>query len=121
MNTGHVRVSAVTRGLGCVIKVSGELSQVTEREFAVQVAEALATSRGPLLFDVSDVDFVDLRGARALARALRTVQQPREAGLDGCSLTMLSVLGAIGFDLPHKPELTRARLRLTARQGTSAR
>jgi hypothetical protein len=35
-------VSSQPRGLGCVIQVSGELTLVTEREFAALVAEALA-------------------------------------------------------------------------------
>lgn len=61
MDAGHIRVSSVTRGLTCVIEVSGELTQATERKFAAQVAEAQVALRGPVLFDVSGVNFVDCR------------------------------------------------------------
>lgn len=124
MDAGRIRVSSGTRGPGCVIKISGELTLVTENEFTALVTETLAASRGPVLFDVSGVDFVDCRGARALAKAVRAVPPPREAGLDGCGLTMRRVLGTIGFDLPHGPELAtaaQARLEPRARAGTPSR
>ena len=124
MDAGHIGVSPVMRGLTCVIKVSGELTCATEGEFAAGVAEALAGSRGPALFDVSGVDFVDLAGARALARVVRAVPSPREAGLDGCGPMMRGVLGAIGFDPPNRPELTgevRPRRRPPARSATPSR
>jgi len=124
MDAGHIEVSFETRGPVCVIQVSGELTLLTEQEFAALVAEALATSRGPVMFDVSGVDFVDVRGARALAKAVRAVPQPREAGLEGCSLTMRGILRAIGFDLPHQPEMagaSQARLHPRARQSTLSR
>lgn len=105
MDAGHIRVSSVTRGLTCVIEVSGELTQATEHKFAAQVAEAQVALRGPVLFDVSGVNFVDCRGARAMARAVRAVPPPHEARLRGCSPTMRRVLRAIGFDLPHRSEL----------------
>lgn len=124
MDAGHIEVSSRTRGLGCVIQVSGELTLVTEREFAAVVSEALAASRGPVLFDVSGVDFVDCRGARALAKAVRGVPPPREAGLDGCSLTMRRILGTIGFDVPRRPEMAGValvRLQPHTRPGTPSR
>ncbi len=124
MDAGHIRVSSQPRGFGCVIQVSGELTGVTEREFAALVADAVATSQGSVIFDVSGVNFVDCRGARALAKAVQAVPQPREAGLDGCGPAMRSVLGAIGFDLPHRPEMAgpaRARFQPRARPGTPSR
>jgi anti-anti-sigma regulatory factor len=124
MDAGQIRVSSQARGLGCVIRVSGELTLVTEREFAALVAKALAASWGPVLFDVSEVDFVDCRGARALVKAVRAVPPPREAGLDGCSLTMRGILATIGFDLPRRPEMASAalaRLEPRARPGTPSR
>lgn len=124
MDAGQIQVSSQPRGLGCVIQVSGELTVVTEGEFAALVAEVLAASRGPVLFDVSGVDLVDCRGARALTKAVQGVPQPREAGLDGCSLTMRSILGAIGFDLPNRPEMAgaaRVRLQPRPRPGAASR
>ena len=124
MDAGHIRVGSVPRGPGCVIKISGELTLVTENEFTALVTETLAACHGPVLFDVSGVDFVDCRGARALAKAVRAVPPPREAVLDGCSPTMRSVLGTIGFDLPHWPELattSQARPEPRVRAGTPSR
>jgi hypothetical protein len=68
------------------------------------VAGALAASRGPVLFDLSGVKFVDLAGARAVTRAVQAVPPPHEARLSGCSPTMRRVLKAVGFDLPHQGE-----------------
>jgi anti-anti-sigma regulatory factor len=63
MDAGEIRVSFIAGDPTCVIKVSGELTLATEREFAARAAEALAASRGPVLVDVSGLDFVDRSGA----------------------------------------------------------
>lgn len=104
MDAGYVRVSSVERGPGCVITVSGELTLATEAEFTARVAEALAASVGPVLFDVSGLDFVDCRGARALARAVLGVP-PGEARVDGCQPAVRRVLAALGLELPDRAGL----------------
>ena len=106
MDADLVRVSYATRGLACAIKVSGELTLATEPEFTARVTEALAAARGPVIFDVSGLNFMDCCGARALVRAVQAVP-PREAGLHGCSPAMRRILEALGFDLPHQAELPR--------------
>lgn len=102
MCADHVRVSSVARGLASLIEVSGELTLTTEREFAVRVAEVLATCRGPLLFDLSGLDFMDCRGARALATAVCAA--PSLTELYGCKPIVRRVLDVLGFDLPYRPE-----------------
>jgi anti-anti-sigma factor len=98
----HVRVSSEARDSACVVTVGGELTLATEGEFAVRSAQALAASHGPVLFDVSGVEFADCRGARALARALRAVE-PRLVGLEGTSPALRRLLTALAFDLPQAP------------------
>lgn len=102
MGADHIRVSSVTRDLACLIEVSGELTLITEREFAVGAGEALAACRGPVLFDLSGLDFLDCRGARALARAVGAAPPPTE--LYGCKPIVRRVLDALGLDLPYRPE-----------------
>ena len=102
MGAGYIRVSSVARGLACVIEVSGELTLTTEREFTDRVAEAMAASQGSVLFDLSGLDFVDCRGARALARAAHAVPSRRPA-LYGCNPVVRRVLEALGLDLPYRP------------------
>jgi anti-anti-sigma factor len=82
--------------------VSGELTLATEAEFTTRVAQALAGSRGPVLFDVSGLDFADCSGARALARAVLAVPSPG-TGLCGCNTEVRRVLEALGLELPHRP------------------
>ncbi len=102
MGARHVRVSSEVRDSACVVTVSGELTLATESEFAVRSAQALAASHGPVLFDVSGVEFADCRGARALARALRAIA-PRLVGLEGASPALGRLLAALAFDLPPAP------------------
>jgi anti-anti-sigma factor len=99
----YIRVSSVACDPACVIEVSGELNLITEREFAVRAAEVLAACRGPVLFDLSGLDFLDCRGARALARAVGSVPSPG-AELHGCKPLVCRVLDVLGFDLPYRPE-----------------
>lgn len=102
MDAGYIRVSCVERDPGCVITVSGELTLTTEAEFTARVAQALAGTGGPVLFDASGLDFADCRGARALARAVRAVPWPG-TGLRGCNTEVRRVLEALGLELPHWP------------------
>lgn len=102
MDAGHVRLSSEIRDSLCFVKVSGELTQVSERDFAARTDEALAVFRGPILFDLSGLTFLDRHGARALARTLAAVP-PRQAGLHGCSPAVRQVLTALGFDLTQAP------------------
>jgi anti-anti-sigma factor len=106
MDAGYIRVSSVTRDMACVIEVSGELTLTTEHEFSEQVAEVLAASHGPVLFDLSGLSFLDCRGARALARAVHAVPS-RGPVLYGCNRVVRRVLDALGLDLPYQPELER--------------
>jgi anti-anti-sigma regulatory factor len=73
----------------------------TEAEFTARVAQALAVSGGPALFDVSGLDFADCCGARALARAVAGVPSG-EARVDGCRPAVRRVLGALGLELPFQ-------------------
>ena len=104
MGARHIRVSSDVRHSACVVAVSGELTLATEREFAVLTARALAASHGPVLVDVSGVEFADCHGARALVRALRAVP-PRPVGLEGASPAMRRLLAVLAFDLPQAPRL----------------
>ncbi len=101
MDAGYVRVSSVERDHGCVVTVSGEITLATEAEFTAQVAQALAAARGPVLFDLSRLDFADCRGARALARAVLTVPSG-EAGVHGCNTAVRRVVEALGLELPYR-------------------
>lgn len=118
MDAGYIRVSCVERDPGCVITVSGELTLATEAEFTARVAQSLAASRGPVLFDVSGLDFADCSGARALTRAVLAVPWPG-TGLCGCNTEVRRVLEALGLELPHRPgpggaPATRPRARARA-------
>lgn len=103
MGARHIRVSSGVRDSGCVVTVNGELTLATEREFAVRTAQALAASRGPVLFDVSGVEFADCHGARALARAI-SAASPRPVGLEGASPVLRRLLAALALDLPQAPQ-----------------
>lgn len=105
MESGYIQVSSVARATTFVVMVSGELTMLTEDEFTSRVAEALAASQGPVVFDVSGLDFMDCHGARALAKAVHAAA-PREGEVLGCSDAMRRVLDALGFDLPHRQTLT---------------
>lgn len=102
MGARHIRVSSGVRDSACVVTVNGELTLATEREFAVRTAQALAASRGPVLFDVSGVEFADCHGARALARAISGAL-PRPVGLEGASPVLRRLLAALALDLPQAP------------------
>lgn len=80
MGACHIRVSSGVRDSACVVTVNGELTLAIQREFAVRTVQALAASRGPVLFGVSGVEFPDCHGTRPLARAIRLVP-PRPVGL----------------------------------------
>jgi anti-anti-sigma regulatory factor len=99
-------VSFSRRGLAGVVKVDGELTRVTGAEFATRAAAALAAFRGPVLFDLSGLDFIDTQGARTLTALLRA--DPARASLYGCSPVMRRVLQATGYDLPPEPALPPA-------------
>jgi anti-anti-sigma factor len=103
MGAEHIRVSSVARDLACLIEVSGELTLTTDREFGARVAETLAAWRGPVLFDLSGLDFIDCHGARALARAVRSAPS-HKAELYGCKPLVRRVLDVLGSDLPYRPE-----------------
>jgi anti-anti-sigma factor len=123
MEISYVLVSSVARVSSVVITVSGELTLVSEREFTARVTEALAASQGPVVFDVSGLEFMDCRGARALAWAVHAAS-PRETGVLGCSAAGRRILGALGFDLPHRLALTApvpARQRPLASSGARSR
>jgi anti-anti-sigma factor len=116
-------VNSAVHNLACVIKVSGELTVVTEREFAARVDETLAESRGPVLFDLSELNYLDCCGARALTRAVRAVPSG-ETGLRGCNPLVRRVLDALALDLPYVRERdSKVTLRplSRARAGTSSR
>jgi anti-anti-sigma factor len=120
MDAGKIRVNFIAGDPTCVIKVSGELTLATEREFTARLGEALAASRGPVLFDVSGLDFADCSGARALVKAVDAVP-PRAAKLHGCGRTVRRVLDALGCDLPYTsgfagevPGRPRPRVRVAA-------
>lgn len=106
MNAVHVQLSFELHGPACLVKVGGELTAVTEREFTGRALQALAAFPGPVLFDLSGLEFVDGHGARALAKALAAVP-PRETGLYQCSPAMRRILAAFGLDLP--PASAQAR------------
>ena len=123
MDASYIQVSSVARGPARVITVHGELTLATEAEFTAQVAEALAASRGAVLFDVSGLDFADCRGARALARAVQAVPSG-EAAVHGCNTAVRRVVDALRLDLPYRSEPAGAvltRPRLPIRAGTLAR
>jgi anti-anti-sigma factor len=123
MDAGEIRVSSIAGHPACVIKVSGELTLMTEREFAIRVAEALGVCPGPVLFDVSGLDFVDCSGARALVRAVRAVP-PGQGRLHGCGRPVRRVLDALGYDLPYMPGFAgeiRARPRPRVQAGVLSR
>jgi anti-anti-sigma regulatory factor len=103
MEAPRVRVDSAAGDRARVIEVSGELGVTTERVFAERVADALASSSGPVLFDLSGLRVADVRGARALARSVRAVA-PREAGLRGVQPGTRRLLDALGFELPYQPE-----------------
>jgi anti-anti-sigma factor len=123
VDAGDIRVSTEVSDHACVIEVSGELTFTTEPEFTVRVTQAVAASRGLVLFDLSGLDFLDCRGARALARAVHAVPS-RETGVRGCNPAVRHVLDALGFDLPYRPEPAGPvplRPRPGALAGTSSR
>lgn len=103
MGSGYVRVSSVVRDSACVIEVRGELTLATEREFTVLTTAALTACRGPVLFDLSGLNFLDCHGARALTRAVSSAL-PRGAELYGCKPLVRRVLDILGSDLPYRPE-----------------
>ncbi|MBV9796042.1 MAG: anti-sigma factor antagonist [Actinobacteria bacterium] len=105
MGAGRIGVSFELRGSACVIGVHGELTVPTSHEFTGQVTMALAALGGPVLFDVSGLDFVDCHGARVLARELRAVSA-RGAGLYGCRPVVRRFFELLGFDLPYVTTLT---------------
>ena len=123
MGADYVRVSSIARGRACVIEVRGELTLTSEREFTVLTTEALTACHGPVLFDLSGLDFLDCHGARALAKAVRSAP-PHEAELHGCKPLVRRVLDILGFDLPYRPEPvseTPASPRLRVRVGALTR
>lgn len=105
MDAGHIRVSFDVQDATCIVKVAGELTLVTEQQFTTRAAEALAAFRGPVLFDLTGLDFIDCRGARALAGVLRAAPGP--AGVHGCNPVVRRFLEVAGFDLPRWSGLAR--------------
>ena len=106
MAAGHIGVSFELRESACIVKVHGELTWVTGHEFTARLTQPLAVFRGPVLFDLSGLDFVDCHGARVLAGALHSVAS-RETGLFGCNPAVRRFLDLLGLDLPHVATLAR--------------
>lgn len=106
MAASHIGVSFELRESACIAKVDGELTWATGHEFTARLTQPLAVFRGPVLFDLSDLDFVDCHGARVLAGALHSVAS-RETGLYGCNSVVRRFLDLLGLDLPHVATLVR--------------
>jgi anti-anti-sigma factor len=106
VDAGLVQVSFSRRGPAGVIKAEGELTRATEFGFVTQAAAALAAFRGPVVFDLSGLEFIDSQGARALAALLGAA--PGRASLSGCSPVVGRVLRATGCDLPQAPAAAAA-------------
>lgn len=67
MKAPPLKVRVRRNGRLCVLRVSGELDIATAASFAAQAAEALRIPPGQFVLDLSGLEFVDVRGARALA------------------------------------------------------
>jgi anti-anti-sigma factor len=106
MEAGRVGVSFELRKSACIVRVHGELTVLTSHEFTARVTKALPAFSGPVLFDVSCLEFADCHGARTLAEALRAVSR-RETGLYGCSPAVRRLFDMLKLDLPYVATLIR--------------
>jgi anti-anti-sigma factor len=95
----YLRVRAERRGNLCVLKVWGDLEAFTAGQFAAEAGKALHETPGPVLVDLSGLDFIDAAGARALAAVARSVPRWRLAGVRGCQPRVRRVLDLAGLDL----------------------
>ncbi len=75
--TGFELRSAALGDLGRVLRIGGEIDLASGDALGAAVQETLATSVAFLMFDLSDIDFIDVAGLRALGAG---VAQCRAAG-----------------------------------------
>jgi anti-anti-sigma factor len=82
----------------CELTVSGELDACVAGRFADAAMEAVRTATGPVLVDLSGLEFMDVSGARSLAAVIRVIT-PRRAGLRSCRPPVRRVLELLGLDV----------------------
>ena len=97
----HLCATVAFDGLVCVLTVSGELDLLATGKYADVAAAALRTGPERFVLDLSALEFVDCRGARALAATVQAVP-------DGCPVIARSVspaahrvLELLGLSLEH--------------------
>ncbi len=94
-----LQVSAEHRGARSVIHVGGEIDICTSPQLRHALEEAIDTSRGELIIDLSAVDVIDLSGIRVLLSAIRRAGA-RDVAVANPSRTVRRLLELTGLELP---------------------
>lgn len=94
----YLEVTVEHRVRVCELTVSGELDACVAGRFADAAMEAVRTATGPVLVDLSGLEFMDVSGARSLAAVIRVIT-PRLAGLRSCRPPVRRVLELLGLDV----------------------
>lgn len=94
----YLEVTVEHRARVCELTVSGELDACVAGRFADAAMEAVRTATGPVLVDLSGLEFMDVSGARSLAAVIRVIT-PRLAGLRSCRPPVRRVLELLGLDV----------------------
>lgn len=91
------------RGAVCILRVGGELDIATAPLFAAQAAAALRVPPGEFVIDLRGLEFIDVRGARALAAAARTVPAGCPVLIRCMNARVRRVLDVLGVTLERRP------------------
>jgi anti-anti-sigma factor len=103
VTTDDVQVWAVRSNGACVLRIAGELDLATADALADRAAEAVREVPGPVLLDLSGLEFLDARGARALDALLKSPPDGRMAAVRHCPLRVRRMLNSLRTPLDYLP------------------
>jgi anti-anti-sigma factor len=94
-----VQVRATRRNGACVLQITGELDEMAADAFAERADAAVRSLPGPVLVDLSGLNFIDARGARVLDAVIRTLPGGRPASVRACPRHVRRILDILGLPL----------------------
>jgi len=100
---GCLRIQVESRNGLCVLRVIGDLDFLAAEEFAERAEQAVLAVPGPVVMNLSCLTFIDVRGARALARVTQTLPAGRQVVICSCPPDVRLIMDVLGLSLNYLP------------------
>lgn len=98
MDNLHIR--AERRNGMCVLRIAGELDELTTDTFTAHAGAAVRAVPGPVAVDLTGLTFVDVAGARALTQLIRGLPASRLEHVTECTPAVRRVLRLLHLPSP---------------------